>query len=124
MIKKRTIKHKALVATYRNDVRPYRKVQLGVNGWTINLNIVREKQVSPTGMVTYIAVLTTGEAEVGTHIAMMDREFQFTEDFDNVVSAIRTSIREDGAIPRLLEDAAESLREMQKKAVHGPLLPN
>lgn len=124
MIKKRTIKHKALVATYRNDVRPYRKVQLGVNGWTINLNIVREKQVSPTGMVTYIAVLTTGESEVGTHIAMMDREFQFTEDFDNVVSAIRTSIREDGAIPRLLEDAAESLREMQKKAVHGPLLPN
>lgn len=124
MIKQRVIKHKPLVATYRNDVQQYRKVQIPLDGWTITLNIVRERAVSPTGKVTYIAVLTTGETEVGTHIAMMDREFQFPEGYENVVSAIRSDIRASGALHRLLDDARVEMRELQKKSVYGALLPN
>jgi hypothetical protein len=124
VIKQRVIKSKPLVATYRNDVQQYRKVQIPLEGWTITLNIVREREVSPKGYVTYIAVLTTGETEVGTHIAMMDREFKFPEGYENVVSAIRMDMRSSGALQRLLEDAREEMRELQRKSVYGALLPN
>lgn len=117
---KHLVNPKPLAALYHRSLRPFRVVRTEVDGWTVTLNVMREEPRA--GKVAYIAVLTTGEEEVGTHIAVMDRQFEFPEDYRNVMNTIRLSMAKDRAVERLLEDAVEHLRGMQRQSMQGQFL--
>lgn len=110
---------KDIVAAYVSRFRRFKRVTREADGWTVVLDVWRQRTPLPDGRFLYTAILATGEQEVGEYIALMDCDFQFPKGHRKVMKDIERSIEEEKAMTRLLHDAGVALMARQKKAQGG-----
>lgn len=114
---------KDIVNAYVSRFRRFKRVTTEVNGWTVVLDVWRQRAPRADGRFPYTAILATGLEEVGEYIAVMDCDFDFPKGHRKVMKDIQASIEKEAAVTRLLHDAGVALAALQKKAQGGTVLP-
>lgn len=115
---------KQIVDAYCGRFRRFKRVETEVDGWTVVLDVWRENKPKSAEKVPYWALLATGLKETGEYTAIMDCEFTFPKGYRKVMKEIQESIEKEGAVKRLLSDAARMMQSQQKKQQGGKILAN